>query len=100
MSEPFLIAHVVNAISLESARVEFEIALERDGEWFTNSGQRVWPIQTALLKVEIPSIPDGWIEYLHAEAAKLAPTTPSRPSFLTTLLAKPKAGPPINRRGF
>lgn len=92
MPDPFLIAHVVNAVSLETCRVEFEIAYEdEDGDWRTSEGRRVlpfWTIELTSLLVNVkgdhdlwfldkvqdivPPIPAGWIEHVHREAEKHA----------------------------
>jgi len=69
-----LVAIVANAH--RNPTIEFEVAHEVNGEWYTNSGAQVWPFAT--LEVDFnPSIPDGWIEHLHAEAARYAAKRPS-----------------------
>jgi hypothetical protein len=70
-----LVAHVANA-HLSQPEVLFDVAHEINGEWYTNSERQVWPFAT--LEVDFnPSIPKGWIEHLHAEAAHYAAKRPS-----------------------
>jgi hypothetical protein len=81
-----LVAIVANAHRNPS--IEFEVAHEVNGEWYTNSGAQVWPfwtidfVQTSLYNDDLSSnlpktIPPGWIEHLHAEAARYAANRPS-----------------------
>ncbi len=100
MSEGYyLIAHVMNAQSLTSAEVEWEVASQSiNGSWFTNSGHEVWPFHTIPISDPAPAIPDGWIEHLHSEAIAYATrTTPT--ASLTERLGIGKTPPrPIDRR--
>ena len=109
MSEPHLVAHVVNAKSVEDAEVVYDIAfVNPQGEWETNFGELVLPFWTELLQTPIltlaPPIPEGWIDHIHVMAQKQASAKRDamRPSGLAALLArtKPAPTPTIPRRGF
>lgn len=92
VSEPFLIAHVVNAIA-EHAVVEFEVAYATpNDEWYTNEGQRVWPFWTCEIEHDLPSIPEGWLDHLQQEAVSFAAARPSaKVNILALLPQAPKA---------
>ena len=97
-----LVAHVVNATSLESAQVELEIAsMSANGDWYTNDGQQIWPFWTQAIMMDTPTIPNGWIEHLHAEAVRYATThdAPKR-NLIDLLNLRPKSAPttPFPRR--
>jgi hypothetical protein len=97
----FLVAHCVNAVSLDRAEVYWEVASESiSGEWYTNSGNQITPFLTIPITDPTPKIPEGWIEHLHELARKFACANPEpKISLLETLgLAKPKAPQPIHRR--
>lgn len=73
MIELHIIAHLVNAISLETCEIEFEVASQTDdGRWLNNAGDELYPIAVSTQMTEPPPIPEGWIEYLHTQAAKQA----------------------------
>lgn len=92
-----LIAHVVNAISLDRAEVEFEVAWQApDGTWYTNNGEIVYPIKTWPIEQDLPEIPEGWIEHLHGLASS---SVRGRKAFsIATLLPKAAPEPSIRRR--
>jgi hypothetical protein len=77
-----LVAIVANAHRNPS--IEFEVAHEVNGEWYTNADVRVWPfwiidfddLARGFIWEDV-SIPNGWIEHLHAEAAHYAANRPS-----------------------
>ena len=70
----FIVAVVTNAH--HNPTIDFEVAYEINGEWYTNDERRVWPFAT--IEVDFnPSIPEGWIEPLHAEARAFASAKPS-----------------------
>lgn len=70
MSDLYLIAHVINAISLETASIELEVASkDHEGRWRTNDGAEVWPFWMQEINAE-PEMPDDWINHLHQIAAK------------------------------
>ena len=113
MSEPHLVAHVVNAKSVEDAEVVYDIAfVNPQGEWETNFGELVLPFwQRSIHRLidvdaDIPSMPDGWIDHIHAYAQRQAAAKRDamRPSGLAALLAAKRPVPapsiPLNRRGF
>lgn len=97
MTTPYLIAHVINAISAETAEVELEIATkDHEGRWRLNDGTEVWPFQWQPLDMILVkgspksfgqwiAIPTGWIDHLHALAARQA--------------TKPEALIPVNDKG-
>ena len=73
MTELFLVAHVVNAQSIETAMVELEVAtVDPTGCWYTNEEHRIWPFWMKPIIIDIPSIPEGWLDYLHEEAGHFA----------------------------
>lgn len=103
----FLGAQVVNAKDYESAQVEWIIVhRSTDDQWHDNDGNRVLVFFTEPITIAQPSIPEGWIEYVHEEAQKdtARRREEMRPSGLAALLArKAEAEPvqaPIARRGF
>lgn len=99
VSDLYLIAHVVNAVSYESAEVEFEVASpDPEGNWYDNDGHRLFPFWTTPIREELPAIPEGWIEYLHREAAKSVRKRGPAINSILSLLPKPPPGPTIRRR--
>ena len=120
MSEPHLVAHVMNAKSAEDAEVVYDIAfLNPQGEWETNFGELVLPFWYHPLDLMIDwemarihgrekpvTFPDGWIDHIHAVAQSQAAAKRDamRPSGLAALLAAKRPAPapsiPLNRRGF
>lgn len=92
----FLIAHAVNAISSDRARVEWEVASETtDGRWVTNEGMEVYPFYTQPITTPTPAIPEGWIEHIHtlADASRPPPI-----SLAEALGIRPAPSAPIVRR--
>ena len=104
----FLAAYAVDAVDLSRARVEWIIVHRAtNGDWHDNDGNRILAFYTEPIATPQPSIPEGWLDYVHAEAQKMAKARfeNMRPTGLAALLnARPKAEAtpttPIPRRGF
>ena len=83
MTTQSLVALITNAHHVQP-QIEFEVAHEVNGEWYTNNNVRVWPFWTIDFDNlsrgfiwEDVTIPEGWIEHLHAEACAFASAKPS-----------------------
>lgn len=115
MTTPYLIAHVVNAISAETAEVELEIATkDHEGRWRLNDGQEVWPfLWQPLFEIMADgspvmyddwfTVPEGWINHLHELAAKQAARSKALipvndKGELADILGLLKKEPPMKRR--
>lgn len=96
----YLAAYCINAISRQTAEVEWIIVFKSiDGDWVDRNGSVIQPFHTIPITEPTPAIPDGWIEYLHAEAIKHATdNTPAKIDLAKALGIKPKAPPKIERR--
>lgn len=69
----YLCAHCINAISYDSAEVEW-IILSKDlnDNWVDRDGLRHYPFFIHPITMPHPPIPDGWIERLYTEADRHA----------------------------
>lgn len=100
MTTPFLIAHVTNALSFESAEIELEVATRSGDNWYTNDGQQVWPFWSSPITFAEP-IPEGWLEHLQEEANRYAGSHGGRRQSLVASLGLANLRPataPIRRR--
>ena len=96
----YLAAYCINATSYSRAEVEWVIVFKStDNTWVDRNGATIRPLRTIPITEPLPSIPNGWIEYLHEEAIKYATANaPPKIDLTTALGIKPKAPPKIERR--
>lgn len=105
MSELYLAAYLANAQD-EAETVVTVATCNVAEEWHSTDGHRIWPFWTEALVVDIPTPPEGWVDYLIVEAQAFAAKQRDarRPTGLQALLAAkappPPAPAPIPRRGF
>ena len=93
----YLAAYCINATSLSRVEVEW-IVVFRDpsGDWVDRDGNRIHAFHVEPIGIPLPSVPDGWIEYLHVEADRTC--RPPKINLIEALGLTPKPPAKIERR--
>ena len=96
----YLAACCINAVSRQTAEVEWMVAFKStDNTWVDRNGSIIYPFYTIPITQSLPSIPNGWIEYLHEEAIKYATANaPAKINLISALGIKPPPTAKIERR--